>query len=176
MKWWVFILLPFSLLAQETYTNCEDLKPQSYQVDYDANKLYYWSVSNGEIKINNSNSITVQWPDSVGIYVVSVYTTKFNCEGDTSYKEIEIKECPYTQLFFPNAFSPNGDGINDTYKVYGRTANKIEHILIYNRWGERVFEANKNTFWNGKNCQTGLYTISVFVNENRYIKSIMLIR
>ena len=55
MKWWVFILLPFQLLAQETYTNCGDLVPQNYQVSYDADKVYYWDISGGTITYSNDN-------------------------------------------------------------------------------------------------------------------------
>ena len=47
MKWWVFILLPFQLFAQETYTNCGDIVPQNYQVSYDVDKVYYWDISEG---------------------------------------------------------------------------------------------------------------------------------
>ena len=88
MKWWVFILLPFHLLAQETYTNCGDIIPQNYQVSYDADKIYYWDISDGEVIYNQGNSITVQWPDSIGTYIISVYTTRFGCEGDTSHLEL----------------------------------------------------------------------------------------
>ena len=49
MKWWVFILLPFHLIAQESYFNCENINPQNYKVSYDVDKVYYWSVSDGQI-------------------------------------------------------------------------------------------------------------------------------
>ncbi|MBI4931378.1 MAG: gliding motility-associated C-terminal domain-containing protein [Bacteroidetes bacterium] len=46
------------------------------------------------------------------------------------------------ELFLPNAFSPNGDGENDVIKIfYGNyTCIKTFRLLIYNRWGEKVFE------------------------------------
>ena len=90
MKWWVFLLLPFSLLGQETYVNCGDLTPQNYEVNFDADKVYYWDISGGTITYSNNNSITVQWPDSTGIYVISAYTTRFGCDGDTSYYLYQI--------------------------------------------------------------------------------------
>ena len=176
MKWWVFLLLPFSLLAQESYFNCEDLTPQNYQVSYDADKVYYWDVSGGYIISNTGNSITVQWPDLLGTYAISVYATRFGCVGDTSYHEVIIKECQYLQLFFPNTFTPNGDNYNEAYQIGGKFADKIEHIIIYNRWGEKVFEVDGNVPWNGEDCQAGLYMVSVFVNNNRYIRSITLVK
>jgi gliding motility-associated-like protein len=176
MKWWVFILLPFHLLAQESYFNCEDLTPQNYQVSYDANKVYYWNISDGEIISSNSNSITIQWPDSIGTYIISVYTTRFGCEGDTSRHEVIIEECPYLQLFIPNTFTPNRDEHNDIFFIKGQSANNIEHLAIYNRWGIRIFEANRNIPWNGENCPDGVYTVTILIDNKRFTKSLTLIR
>ena len=60
MRWLLYIFLPFSLFAQETYENCGDLIPQIYQVDYDGDKTYHWNVSGGIITYSDVNSITVQ--------------------------------------------------------------------------------------------------------------------
>jgi hypothetical protein len=63
---------------------------------------------------------------------------------------IEIVSNP-TDLFIPEGFSPNIDGINDLFVIKGienYSANKIE---IYNRWGQKVFEAKPYTNnWDGK--------------------------
>ena len=57
--------------------------------------------------------------------------------------------CAEPYVFFPTAFSPNGDGINDTLKVQGIDIEEVEWI-IYGRWGERLFEANSvNAAWDG---------------------------
>ncbi len=182
MKWWVFILLPLHLLAQETYDNCIAIPVQTYQVEYDANKVYYWHISgpgtNGLYApvTSNENILSVYWPDAIGTYIISVSTIRFGCYGDTSYHEITIQDCPYVQLFFPNSFTPNGDNHNEVYQVRGKSADEIEHITIYNRWGERIFEADSNKPWDGKDCPIGLYTINVFVNNNRYVRPITLIR
>ena len=106
MRWWVLILLPLHLLAQETYNDCAIIQPQSYQVDYEADKIYYWSISHGDIISASSNTITVQWPDSAGDYLISVYTTRFGCDGDTSEYQVSISPCPYATLFFPSSFTP----------------------------------------------------------------------
>ena len=176
MKWWVFILLPFHLLAQETYNDCVTTEPQSYQVPYDADKVYFWSISNGEVVSTFDNTITVQWPDSAGEYFISVYTTRFGCEGDTSQYQVSITSCPYATLFFPNSFSPNGDGINDQYIVGGKSVDEIEYLAIYNRWGQRIFESMSNVPWNAEGYPIGVYTINVFIKNNRFIRPITLVR
>jgi gliding motility-associated-like protein len=57
-------------------------------------------------------------------------------------------EDPY--VFFPNAFTPNGDGENDFLKVFGNYIEEV-HWVIYNRWGQKMFEAN-SVFdeWDGR--------------------------
>ena len=49
--------------------------------------------------------------------------------------------CGEPDIFIPNAFSPNGDGENDTYLVTGKVVEELA-LKIYNRWGELVFETN----------------------------------
>ncbi|MBC8303259.1 MAG: gliding motility-associated C-terminal domain-containing protein [Pelagibacterales bacterium] len=180
MKWWFIILLPLQLLAQETYTTCEDQVPQNYQVGYDVNKIYYWNISSGTILSTNNNSITIQWPDSIGTYTISCYTTRFGCEGDTSYYSIIIEDCETIQLFFPNAFTPNSDDHNSVYIVHGRDIDDINYVAIYNRWGQRIFEADENKAWdgtyNGFNCPIGIYILNIMYKDIRFVREIHLIR
>lgn len=53
------------------------------------------------------------------------------------------------QPFVPNAFTPNGDGNNDVFMVFGEGISKI-NLQVFNRWGEKVYESN-NQFdgWDG---------------------------
>ena len=52
-------------------------------------------------------------------------------------------------LYVPNSFSPNGNGVNDVFKVIGEDITEFS-ILIFNRWGELIFEStNINQSWNG---------------------------
>lgn len=56
--------------------------------------------------------------------------------------------CP-SRLFFPNAFSPNADGLNDEFGPVGQDILKY-HLQIYNRWGERIFETyDVHHTWDG---------------------------
>ena len=55
----------------------------------------------------------------------------------------------YKVFYIPNAFTPNGDAINDIFYAYGRGVEEIT-LKIYNRWGEKLFESNDLTSgWDG---------------------------
>ncbi len=52
-------------------------------------------------------------------------------------------------LWVPNAFSPNEDGVNDVFFVYGTGITRL-NFKIFDRWGEKIFESNNiNTGWDG---------------------------
>lgn len=67
------------------------------------------------------------------------------------------------EMFIPNAFTPNGDGLNDVFEISLDKNNYSEfNFVIFNRWGQVIFETqNPNFSWNGihKNelSQTGIY-------------------
>ncbi|MFY8107485.1 MAG: gliding motility-associated C-terminal domain-containing protein [Bacteroidia bacterium] len=90
------------------------------------------------------------------IYKLTVVDSN-NCKGE---KYIEVLEKCKTKLQIPNAFTPNGDGINDEYLIPLNTRNlESFEIQIYNRWGVEVFSStNYSESWTGKNCSTDSYT------------------
>ena len=53
---------------------------------------------------------------------------------------ITVEYCN-TYIKAPQAFTPNGDGTNDHFTVYGKYISDY-HIRIYNRWGEEVYSSN----------------------------------
>jgi gliding motility-associated-like protein len=66
------------------------------------------------------------------------------------------------QIIAPNAFSPNGDGINDLFKINIKGVVNVTSFKIYNRWGQEVFSANDiSKAWDGtqlgKPLLTGTY-------------------
>ncbi len=72
-----------------------------------------------------------------GPYYASV-TNEFGCVGTDS---MNIKTfCLNTQVFIPNAFSPDGDGVNDILMVRGKGIGQVRSFRIFSRWGELVFE------------------------------------
>ncbi|MCC6582780.1 MAG: gliding motility-associated C-terminal domain-containing protein, partial [Chitinophagales bacterium] len=92
-------------------------------------RSYVWSTG------AQSSSITVT---AAGTYSVSV-TDGNGCSGSDA---IVISSNCANDLWIPNAFTPNRDGTNDVFYVRGNPQNTtIEKFLIYNRWGNKVFEA-----------------------------------
>jgi gliding motility-associated-like protein len=90
--------------------------------------------------------------------------------ADTAFVTVIVEEMVETELFTPNIFSPNGDGSNDVFYVRGTGFDEFQ-LIIYNRWGEKVFETEDNSKgWDGtyeeEPLNPGVYVYYVFV---RYI-------
>jgi len=91
-----------------------------------------------------------------------------HCSDDTSVT-INVEQCNY--FYFPNAFTPNGDGLNDFYGMGGRFEAVVTfEMYIYNRWGKLVFQTNDpNEKWDGKvdgvDAIDGVYSYAVFIDE-----------
>lgn len=59
--------------------------------------------------------------------------------------------CDDDAVFIPNAFSPNSDGVNDILFVRGADGFESMNLIVYNRWGEKVFEtSNPDIGWDGR--------------------------
>lgn len=104
-----------------------------------------------------------------------VLYAKFISNNDTiEYtKDFWTKNAPLkltiseSKLQMPNAFSPNGDGINDIYKAKnGYQSIKEFHASIFNRWGQKLYEWNDpaggwDGTYKGKNVAQGVYYVLV---------------
>jgi gliding motility-associated-like protein len=65
-------------------------------------------------------------------------------------------------FYMPNAFTPNGDGKNDVFRIPPAISLKLKEFSIYDQWGTKVFSTeNISTGWdgtiNGKQQATGVY-------------------
>ncbi len=79
-------------------------------------------------------------------------------------------DCNTQDLFVPNAFTPNGDGKNDILFVKGTTIKSMQ-LLIFNQWGEKIFESVKQEQgWDGsvggKAQPVGVYVYILKVGHN----------
>lgn len=61
-------------------------------------------------------------------------------------KNVTVKE-----LYIPNAFTPNGDGLNDYFKIVNLRDEKVIDFRVFNRWGTIMFRGeDNNASWDGK--------------------------
>ncbi len=102
-----------------------------------------------------TNAESLLWPDGStgntldikygGTYIVTGIN-KCGAVSDT----IEITQI-FCDIWLPNAFTPNGDGVNDVFRVLGNTGRLEGFSLgVYNRWGQRIFHTNdKYQGWDG---------------------------
>ncbi|MBC7554822.1 MAG: PKD domain-containing protein [Taibaiella sp.] len=78
-------------------------------------------------------------PANTTTYSVTASTN----EGCSASGSVTINViCNDNQIFIPNTFTPNGDGVNDRFYISGRGLGVTKKMAIYNRWGELVYEAN----------------------------------
>ena len=70
--------------------------------------------------------------------------------------------------FFPNSFSPEGNGLNETFGPEGLGPVKKYELKLYNRWGQLIFEDKAgDKRWDGKYmnvpCMEGVYAYSIYI-------------
>lgn len=95
----------------------------------------YWGVSDTVMGCQPFYNFV--YTDSGTYNVMQVVINEYGCP-DTAYVPVRIN--PIVTFYAPNAFTPNGDGINDGFRVYGEGIRTFE-LLIYNRWGQLVFKS-----------------------------------
>ncbi len=98
-------------------------------------------------------------PDRSTTYQVRV-TDNFTGCTDTAYVTIVVRD--ETNIFIPNAITPNGDGANDTWVLRELATFPDNEVIILNRWGDVVFSASpyQNDFdgtYNGTPLPAGTY-------------------
>ncbi len=113
-----------------------------------------WTIGSMNNGAAESLTITVI-VNSTGIYVNTALLYSNGIDTNMVNNISSIETVP-TDFFIPDGFSPNGDGINDVFEIRGIENYPDNIFVIFNRWGNRVFEANpyQNT-WDGKST-TGI--------------------
>ena len=110
------------------------------------------------IYISNAQANSdLNYDENLNIYRVVALRNQNN--SIESVSNAVVVEKPYA-LYSPNAFSPDGDGINDLFKISGQGIVDFQ-IEIYNRWGQMVYKSsNLSKGWDGtfKDYTSDTYT------------------
>lgn len=117
-----------------------------------------WFYEWGDGDISLESDPIHEYADT-GVYsITQIVTTEFGCK-DTAEATVQVD--PEFRFYIPSAFTPDDDGINETF--YGTGIGILEYQMrIYDRWGELIFESNEADYhWNGtykdKPVQKGVY-------------------
>ena len=108
--------------------------------------LHGQSVPDGTLTWSNGANGDVTTVNTSGQYVLSAETA---CGTLTDSVKVWVQDCD-CQPGTPNAFSPNGDGLNDSYKAVLNCFTKNYMLSVYNRYGQRIFSAaDQERGWDG---------------------------
>ena len=105
------------------------------------------------------SSSTISFPNFKGDQSIDYILTRTDTvTGCSVADEYELIVSPDVYVNLPNAFTPNGDGLNDILKVeYGAGVTGTFTFKIFNRWGKMVFQTNDITKgWNGRDINGAL--------------------
>lgn len=137
---------------------CEGTQAQ-IEIPYDQGSNYLWC---------SGEQVTYIYADEPGEYCFS-FNDEYGCAqaSTVTLEHIDMD----ANVYIPNAFTPNNDGINDVFKPVSEDV-RYYTLTVWNRWGQKVFESTDiNEFWDGSYngseyyAQNGLYSYRVVYNS-----------
>ncbi len=160
-------------------------------IRYDANAAFDYARIDNELGIKFTNQSSpaesqqwvfgdgsiseepnpVHYYSSPGLYTVGLTIRTANgCQDSISNQVVIAAPEPEYEVFIPNSFTPNNDGINENFRI-SIQGNPAFYIQIFNRWGQKVFESYNSQFewpgtFNGQQCAAGVYTYVMSINGN----------
>ncbi len=105
---------------------------------------YTWSPAN---LLNDATSAS----PLATLQSTQTFTLKaFTPEGCESYDDVTVKIYKGPDIYLPNAFTPNGDGLNDIFRGIPVGLQQLDYIKVFNRWGQLIFNtADYRKGWDG---------------------------
>lgn len=144
---------------------------------------WYWDFADSQTS-SISNPSPHSYADTGTFTIMLITNNHFGCT-DTAYQTIIIE--PDFIFYIPNAFSPNDDGVNDSFCGKGEGINSYE-MMIFDRWGNLVFFSDdSNKPWDGnlnygtENAKADVYVYSINIvdfkrKKHKYKGMVTLVR
>ena len=155
------------------YPSTPTLADNSVLFFNESTSLYQSEWTFGDGGFSMETYPTHQYNDT-GKYVVQlIITTEHGCK-DTTSQVLYVKDV--VTMYVPNSFTPDGDGINETFKPIGHGIDENFYtFMVFDRYGKMLFITNDyeegwdGTF-EGTRCQMGSYTYEIFYRDTEGIK------
>ena len=97
----------------------------------------------------DESSIVIQDLE-IGLYSINIISDQNNCI-EPQFVNMNVSYDDENCLWIPSIFSPNSDGVNDTFEIYGMEYYPDASVFIYDRWGVKKYESKNQLYvpWNG---------------------------
>jgi len=122
--------------------------------------------------LNNTGTDPIATPSESTTYALEINHGNGGCIARDTIQINVVSESDIScdKLLLPNVFTPNGDGLNDSYGISNLfIVDQLESFGIYDRWGGKLFESNtKGEEWDGSS-QNGLINAGMYVYKIKYM-------
>ncbi len=154
----------------------------SVTLSADGATFYLWSPFDGSL--DNTN---IKNPVATPMLTTTYMVQGMNEWGCADSAEVTITVDQIVNENMPNTFTPNGDGLNDIFKIENIKFDKLVEFSVFNRWGQMVYHNSSDATkgwdgtFNGQQCDMGVYNYSIILAEptgkNKYFKgTVSLVR
>jgi len=141
--------------------------------------LYRWTFPNG---IVDTGRVTVYQLPASGTYIIQLEAIDLICNAVFTYEFSTALLRINQRVFIPNAFTPNGDNVNEFFEIKGNNCGLISTLVVLNSFGNVVFETDKpfGDYWDGtiagKPAQSDTYTYRLVHEDGVFTGYVTLIR
>jgi len=139
-----FYYMPSNPTMYDPHISCYDISIGA--------SSWYWNFGDESYSTEQNPMHMYEQP---GNYTITLIAKNLYGCADTTRQKVHVDADEI--IFTPNAFSPNGDGVNDYFMPYGYGFPPTDFVLrIYNRWGQIVFVSyDINKPWDGRDMNSG---------------------
>jgi gliding motility-associated-like protein len=162
--------IPFSIRFNPTQIDVYRGDPTNLQPINSGDKAttIVWTPSKG---LSCSNCLTPVLTTNTNTLLKIVGTTALFCKDSAT---LQVNAYHKSHIALPNAFSPNGDGLNDVfYVIAGKDVKQVKQFQVFNRWGQKMFERTNgktndtsfgwNGYYNGQLVAQGTYVYQIVI-------------
>jgi gliding motility-associated-like protein len=162
--------VPFSIRFNPTQIDVYRGDPTTLQPINSGDKAttIVWTPSKG---LSCSNCLTPVLTTNTNTLLKIVGTTALFCKDSAT---LQVNAYHRSHIALPNAFSPNGDGLNDVfYVIAGKDVKQVKQFQVFNRWGQKMFERTNgktndisfgwNGYYNGQLVAQGTYVYQIVI-------------